>query len=123
MPSLNSDPHSSNYAPISSYGTIDFINPTASASSFLTGRYSFTSCWAAVFLTINACIGAGLLNVPQVFDESGSILISFIIKAVSTTELHHSMKRASLSDTSVTFTDTPSVYYRISIHTQLLCRY
>ncbi|XP_074597870.1 sodium-coupled neutral amino acid transporter 7-like isoform X2 [Brevipalpus obovatus] len=63
------------------YDNVTVINPSGSRS-YGSGRYKFTGCWAAVFLTVNACIGAGILNVSQVFDKSGSLLISFIIESI-----------------------------------------
>ena len=39
---------------------------------------------AAVFLIINAALGAGLLNFPQAFDQAGGIVTAVIVQAVST---------------------------------------
>lgn len=37
---------------------------------------------SAIFLVINACLGAGLLNFPQAFDQGGGIVVSIIVQAV-----------------------------------------
>jgi hypothetical protein len=38
---------------------------------------------SAVFLIINAALGAGLLNFPQAFDQAGGIMTAIIVQAVS----------------------------------------
>ena len=43
----------------------------------------YTSCSSAVFLTVNALLGAGMLNIPCAFNESGGILYSFFVHCVS----------------------------------------
>lgn len=45
-------------------------------------RQPYTSCPAAVFLTVNAALGAGLLNFPYAFNSAGGLVISFSIQAV-----------------------------------------
>ena len=47
--------------------------------------HSSTSCLAAVFLTVNATLGAGLLNIPHAFNDSGGIYSSLIVQTVSST--------------------------------------
>ncbi|KPM10301.1 Transmembrane amino acid transporter protein-like protein [Sarcoptes scabiei] len=37
---------------------------------------------AVVFLTVNATLGAGLLNIPYSFDDSGGILSSIILQTI-----------------------------------------
>lgn len=38
---------------------------------------------SAIFLIVNAALGAGLLNFPQAFDQAGGILVAVIVQAVS----------------------------------------
>lgn len=38
---------------------------------------------SAVFLIINAALGAGLLNFPQAFDQAGGIMTAVIVQVVS----------------------------------------
>lgn len=40
--------------------------------------------FAVVFLTVNATLGAGLLNIPYAFDESGGIFFASIFQTVKT---------------------------------------
>ena len=42
----------------------------------------FTSAPAAVFLTVNACLGAGLLNMPFAFQASGGLLIGSLVQLI-----------------------------------------
>jgi len=44
---------------------------------------SYNSCGTAIFLTVNATLGAGLLNIPHAFDESGGLIYATIIQTVS----------------------------------------
>jgi hypothetical protein len=37
---------------------------------------------SAVFLIINAALGAGLLNFPQAFDQAGGIVTAIIVQVV-----------------------------------------
>ncbi|CAN8025105.1 unnamed protein product, partial [Ixodes persulcatus] len=46
-------------------------------------RNSGTSWYAAVFLVVNAALGAGLLNFPQAFDRAGGLAVSLSVQAVS----------------------------------------
>ncbi|XP_022238391.1 putative sodium-coupled neutral amino acid transporter 7 [Limulus polyphemus] len=41
-----------------------------------------SSWYAAVFLVVNAALGAGLLDFPQAFDQAGGILVAIIVQAV-----------------------------------------
>ncbi|XP_054164858.1 sodium-coupled neutral amino acid transporter 7-like [Oppia nitens] len=41
-----------------------------------------TTCLAAIFLTVNATLGAGLLNIPHAFNDSGGILCSLVIQTI-----------------------------------------
>ena len=41
------------------------------------------SWYAAVFLVVNAALGAGLLDFPLSFHKSGGILLSMILQVVS----------------------------------------
>lgn len=43
---------------------------------------SFTSCKAAVFLTVNAALGAGLLNMPFAFQSGGGLLIGSLTQVL-----------------------------------------
>ena len=63
--------------------------PTSGASytsshevSFRTSPSSsaYTSCPAAVFLTVNAALGAGLLNMPFAFQSGGGLLLGSLIQ-------------------------------------------
>lgn len=50
---------------------------------------SGSSWYAAVFLIINAALGAGLLNFPQAFDRAGGITVALSVQAVSdVTNIH-----------------------------------
>ena len=44
---------------------------------------SGVSWYFAVFLIVNAALGAGLLNFSKAFDEAGGILVSSIMHCVS----------------------------------------
>ena len=39
--------------------------------------------WAVIFLTVNATLGAGMLNIPYAFISSGGLLSSSILHFVS----------------------------------------
>ncbi|XP_040064293.1 putative sodium-coupled neutral amino acid transporter 7 isoform X1 [Ixodes scapularis] len=41
-----------------------------------------TSWYAAVFLVVNAALGAGLLNFPQAFDRAGGLAVALSVQAV-----------------------------------------
>ncbi|KAK3927420.1 Putative sodium-coupled neutral amino acid transporter 7 [Frankliniella fusca] len=58
-----------------STGVIESQQPRADNSSG-SGRLS------AIFLVINAALGAGLLNFPQAFDQAGGILAALTVQAV-----------------------------------------
>ena len=45
--------------------------------------FSGTSWYVSVFLVVNAALGAGLLNFPAAYDQSGGILTANIIQCVS----------------------------------------
>jgi amino acid permease len=60
--------------PSESHVSIIDINCVAAGSSGL----------SAVFLIINAALGAGLLNFPQAFEQAGGIVTAVIVQAVST---------------------------------------
>lgn len=54
-----------------------------STASGPTSQHSRGSSWyAAVFLIINAALGAGLLNFPQAFDDAGGIVVSLLVQGV-----------------------------------------
>jgi len=55
-------------------------------SQFMTFNYvtAGSSRLSAVFLIINAALGAGLLNFPQAFEQAGGIVTAVIVQAVST---------------------------------------
>ena len=36
-----------------------------------------------MFLVVNAALGAGLLNFPKAYDQSGGIVVAVIVQAVS----------------------------------------
>lgn len=42
----------------------------------------YISCPAAVFLTANACLGAGLLNFPHAFHMAGGLTVAIIAQAI-----------------------------------------
>ncbi|CAN8004585.1 unnamed protein product, partial [Ixodes hexagonus] len=44
--------------------------------------FTGTSWYAAVFLIVNAALGAGLLNFPQAFDRAGGIAVALSVQAV-----------------------------------------
>ena len=46
---------------------------------------SGSSWYASVFLVVNAGLGAGLLNIPAAFDQSGGMLVAILVQAVGET--------------------------------------
>ena len=44
---------------------------------------SGTSWYVSVFLVVNAALGAGLLNFPAAYDQSGGLAVAIGIQAVS----------------------------------------
>ncbi|CAG2109363.1 unnamed protein product, partial [Medioppia subpectinata] len=46
------------------------------------GQSSHTTCLAAIFLTVNATLGAGLLNIPHAFNDSGGIFCSLVVQTI-----------------------------------------
>ena len=42
-----------------------------------------SSWYASVFLVVNAGLGAGLLNFPAAFDQSGGMLVAILMQAVN----------------------------------------
>ncbi|EEC03640.1 hypothetical protein IscW_ISCW002828 [Ixodes scapularis] len=46
-------------------------------------RNSGTSWYAAVFLVVNAALGAGLLNFPQAFDRAGGLAVALSVQAMA----------------------------------------
>lgn len=44
-----------------------------------------SSTLAAVFLLVNAAMGAGLLNFPQAFDQAGGIWAAVLVQLVRST--------------------------------------
>lgn len=61
----------------------DLLLTTVCASnSARTVTFSGSSRVAAIFLIINAALGAGLLNFPQAFDQAGGILTAVCVQAV-----------------------------------------
>ena len=38
--------------------------------------------WSVIFLTVNATLGAGLLNIPYSFDNSGGIVFALILQSI-----------------------------------------
>ncbi|CAG2168700.1 unnamed protein product [Oppiella nova] len=56
--------------------TVETVNRGSS------GQSSQTTCSAAIFLTVNATLGAGLLNIPHAFNDSGGIFCSLIVQTV-----------------------------------------
>ncbi|KAG1650505.1 putative sodium-coupled neutral amino acid transporter 7 [Nymphon striatum] len=48
----------------------------------LGGQAERSSWFAAVFLIINACLGAGLLNFPQAYDLAGGIGVAVVIQGI-----------------------------------------
>lgn len=64
------------------------ITDTTLSSSTVENRKG-SSWYAAVFLIINAALGAGLLNFPQAFDRAGGITVALSVQAVSdVTNIH-----------------------------------
>ncbi|XP_064467041.1 sodium-coupled neutral amino acid transporter 7-like [Ornithodoros turicata] len=60
-----------------------FVDQESITSSAPARREHSDSSWyAAVFLIINAALGAGLLDFPQAFDQAGGIAASLILQAV-----------------------------------------
>ena len=60
----------------------DVIRNSSSASFSSDSSANYTSCPAAIFLTVNACLGAGLLNFPRAFQAAGGLTIAVIAQAV-----------------------------------------
>lgn len=59
------------------------IHRSPSSSSFTSDSSAhFTSCPAAVFLTVNACLGAGLLNFPHAFQSAGGLTVALVAQAI-----------------------------------------
>ena len=48
----------------------------------VSGSTPFTSCKAAVFLTVNAALGAGLLNMPFAFQSGGGLVTGSITQII-----------------------------------------
>lgn len=65
---------------VSGDADVESSQNTSVNSSILSTIQSYTSCPAAVFLTVNATLGAGLLNMPFAFKEGGGILPSLIMQ-------------------------------------------
>lgn len=55
-------------------------SPTSSLDQ--EGSLRYTSCAAAVFLTVNAALGAGLLNMPFAFQSGGGLISGTITQLV-----------------------------------------
>ena len=51
--------------------------------------FTGTSWYATVFLVVNAALGAGLLNFPKAYDQSGGIVVAVIVQAVSIKTYSH----------------------------------
>lgn len=49
----------------------------------MTGNDPGSGRLSAIFLVINAALGAGLLNFPQAFDQAGGIVTAITVQAVS----------------------------------------
>lgn len=58
----------------------NYVNNDHSGQRF--ARSPTTSCMAAIFLTVNATLGAGLLNIPHAFNDSGGIFYALIVQTV-----------------------------------------
>lgn len=50
---------------------------------------------SAIFLIVNAALGAGLLNFPQAFDQAGGIFAAVAVQAVSIHVYHMSTKHSN----------------------------
>ena len=70
------------------------LDPINATTENINGRRSSSSSasyssqlgfFAVVFLTVNATLGAGLLNIPYAFNESGGILPATTAQIVSAT--------------------------------------
>lgn len=62
---------------------IPAVNEDAEDELFVEVRTDTGTSWyLAVFLVVNAALGAGLLNFPQAYDQAGGILVAVIIQAV-----------------------------------------
>ena len=57
------------------------------------------SWYFAVFLIVNAALGAGLLNFAKAFDNAGGIFISSIVHIVSCCHVNKVNKNVFLNDT------------------------
>ena len=66
-------------------GRYNDMLPKIAPAQWVKGDFFFpgSSWYAAVFIVVNAALGAGLLNFPQAFDQSGGIAVAIIIQAVS----------------------------------------
>lgn len=59
------------------------IHRSGSSTSFSSdSSANYTSCPAAVFLTVNACLGAGLLNFPHAFQMAGGLTLAVMAQAI-----------------------------------------
>ncbi|CAM1154671.1 Uncharacterised protein g11344 [Pycnogonum litorale] len=62
--------------------SVDSLSPTAARPSHQVSTSSGTSWYGAVFLIINAALGAGLLNFPQAYDLAGGFVVAILVQAV-----------------------------------------
>lgn len=90
--------------------SLSFHNPLCILRSVNMSQIFFITCLfagntpgsgrlSAIFLVINAALGAGLLNFPQAFDQAGGIVTAIAVQGVSILlmtsyqlQVHHSFK-------------------------------
>ena len=56
--------------------------PNGAAATTESDTEGSTSTLGAIFLIINAALGAGLLNFPKAFDTAGGVLVAVMVQAV-----------------------------------------